>query len=231
MVPLNSAAFVAVTGNALTVTEDLARRFIVCELDARCEDPESRPFSGGFLDDIQSRRAELLTAVLVIWRWGRQNANSLAHGKSLGSFETWAQWCRDPLLALGSRDPVERIETLKVKDPRRQLVADLFRAWQETHGAAPIKADKLAQSVKDIADPQGRGRQYLATFLAGLDGTRAAGFVLNRQGPVGKWGAATYSLSKLQPAGAKSIGPIGRIGHELRVVAFRWARFSSIPAA
>ena len=41
MVPLNSTAFVAVTGNGLTVTEDLARRFIPCELDARCEDPEA----------------------------------------------------------------------------------------------------------------------------------------------------------------------------------------------
>src|SRR6516165_10382254 len=31
MVPLNSTAFVAVTGNGLTVTEDLARRFVLCE--------------------------------------------------------------------------------------------------------------------------------------------------------------------------------------------------------
>ena len=53
MVPLNSTAFIAVTGNGLTVTEDLARRFIPCELDARCEDPESRPFTSGFLKDIE----------------------------------------------------------------------------------------------------------------------------------------------------------------------------------
>jgi hypothetical protein len=65
MVPLNSTAFVAVTGNGLTVTEDLARRFILCELDARCEDPEVRPFRADFLDQIERRRAELLTAVLA----------------------------------------------------------------------------------------------------------------------------------------------------------------------
>ena len=34
MVALNSTAFVALTGNGLSVSEDLARRFIVCE-DAR----------------------------------------------------------------------------------------------------------------------------------------------------------------------------------------------------
>jgi hypothetical protein len=81
MVPLNSIAFVPVTGNGLTVTEDLARRFISCELDARCEDPEQRPFPAGFLDQVEQRRAELLTAALTIWRWGRQNATGLTRGK------------------------------------------------------------------------------------------------------------------------------------------------------
>ena len=123
MVPLNSTAFIAVTGNGLTVTEDLARRFIPCELDARCEDPESRPFASGFLNDIERRRAELLAAVLTIWRWGRQNAARLTRGKPLGSYEMWAEWCRDPLLTLGCRDPVERIEALKANDPRRQRIA------------------------------------------------------------------------------------------------------------
>ena len=42
MVTLNSTAFIAVTGNGLSVAEDLVRRFIFCELDARCEDPEQR---------------------------------------------------------------------------------------------------------------------------------------------------------------------------------------------
>ena len=120
MVLLNSTAFIAVTGNGLTVTEDLARRFISCELDARCEDPESRPFTSGFLKDIERQRAELLAAVLTIWRWGRQNAVRLTRGKPLGSYEMWAEWCRDPLLTLGCRDPVERIKSLKANDPRRQ---------------------------------------------------------------------------------------------------------------
>jgi hypothetical protein len=194
MVPLNSTAFVAVTGNGLTVAEDLARRFIPSELDARCEDPELRPFTAGFLEQIERRRAELLTAVLTIWRWGRQNATSLAHRKPLGSFETWAEWCRDPLLSLGCRDPVDRIEAIKAKDPRRQRIGELFSAWWEHHGAAPVKANDLAEQVKAIADPQGRGRQYLATVVSGLAGTHAAGFVLTRQESAGKWTAATYAL-------------------------------------
>jgi putative DNA primase/helicase len=197
MVPLNSAAFVALTGNGLTVTEDLARRFILCELDARCEDPETRPFAAGFLEDIERRRSELLTAALTIWRWGR--LNTLKHGKPLGSFERWAEWCRDPLVALGCRDPVERIEELKAGDPRRQRIAELFRAWWKHHRAVPMKVNDLADPVKVIADPQERGRQYLATFVSGLAGTHAAGFVLTRQEPAGKWTAATYALTEAAP--------------------------------
>jgi len=56
--------------------------------------------------------------------------------------------------------------------------------------------------VKAVADPQGRGRQYLATFLSGLAGTHAAGFVLSRQEPAGKWTAATYALAMAAAPGA-----------------------------
>ena len=45
MVPLNASAFVILTGNGLTVSEDLARRFVAVDFDARTEDPEVRPFA------------------------------------------------------------------------------------------------------------------------------------------------------------------------------------------
>jgi hypothetical protein len=196
MLPINSTAFIAVAGNGLTVTEDLARRFNHCELDARCEDPEVRSFPAGFPEYIEHNRAVLLGAVLTIWRWGRQNARELAHGKPLGSFETWAEWCRDPLLDLGCRDPVERIGTLKSKDPQRQRIGEFFTTWWTHHGSAPIAANDLDHRVKAIIDPQGRGRQYVAVALMRLAGTRAAGFVLSRQESAGKWTPATYALAQ-----------------------------------
>jgi hypothetical protein len=45
--------------------------------------------------------------------------------------------------------------------------------------------------VKQALDPQGRGRQHLASQLEKLAGTRMAGFVLTRQMPAGKWGATS----------------------------------------
>jgi hypothetical protein len=188
------------------VSEDLARRFEVSNLDAKCEDPEARPFAPSFLAEIELRRAELLAAALTIWRYGRQNVASLTRGETLGSFETWCDWVRDPLLTLGCADPVGQIGSIKASDPRRMRIADLFDTWYRWHGEKPVKATDLAELVIKIIDPQGRGRQFVASSLSGLNGTRAGGFVLTRQPAEGKWGAATYALqrtSNAPPGGAE----------------------------
>jgi hypothetical protein len=195
MVPLNACAFTILTGNGLTVSEDLARRFIAVDFDPKTEDPEARPFMIDIRAEVMKRRRELLAAVLTIWRWGRLDT-SIPKGQALGSFEQWCRWVRDPLLALGCQDPVERISEAKERDGRRQAITDLFGIWWERHQDWPVAARDLHEDVKHAADPQGRGRQYLASYLEKLTGTRMAGFVLTRQAPAGKWGTATFSLRR-----------------------------------
>ena len=196
MVPLSSTAFVAVTGNGIVLAEDLARRFIVSELDAHCEDPEQRELPNGFLVDILRRRSELLTAALTILRWGRQNPTKLDCGRPLGSFEQWASWCRDPLLTLGASDPVKRINTTKARDPGRHNISELFAVWHTHHAEAPVAAADLAEPVCKLIDKQGRGRQFIATYCASLANTRVGGFVLTQQRPAGKWGRTTYAVQR-----------------------------------
>jgi hypothetical protein len=185
-------------------------------LDPQCEDPESRPFPKGFLDKILTRRTELLASVLTIWRWGRQNAVNLTRGLPLGSFETWAEWVRDPLLTLGCQDPVEQVSAAKANDPRRRRVAELFATWWEHHQGQPMRAATLADPVRTIIDPQARGRQYVATRLVQLAGTRAAGFVLTRQHRPASGLLQPTGLSKLSPTRLRAwgIGLIGVIGTE-----------------
>jgi hypothetical protein len=57
----------------------------------------------------------------------------------------------------------------------------------------------LHEEVQRLIDPHGRGRQFIAVALLRLTGTRAGGFVLTRQDPVGKWGHATYALEAVEP--------------------------------
>jgi hypothetical protein len=191
MVPLNTNAFIALTGNAVGISEDLARRFLVVELDAKCENPEQRSFHEDFKTSIKARRTELLGAVLTIWRWDRQA--SLKRGMPLGSFEQWASWCRDPLLALGCVDPVQRASDIKSEDPLRQQIFEFLQTWYAQHGSKPIKLRNVDSKVGALF---GGSRQKLATFVRNLEGARAGGFVLTIKKPQGKWGAADYAVHR-----------------------------------
>ena len=90
----------------------------------------------------------------------------------------------------------------KERDAERQKVMDLFTVWWTCHGDVPIAASDLHHDVKQVADPQNRGRQYLSAYLETLADTRMAGFVMTRQSPAGRWGTATYALRNT--AAAKS---------------------------
>jgi hypothetical protein len=197
MIELNSSAFVAVTGNGVTLTEDLVRRFVVCHLDARCEDPEQRDLEPGFLDYVERRRAELLGAALTIWRWGRQHASSLFRGRPLGSFETWAEWCRDPLVTLGCKDPVDRLTEIKAADPGRRNVFEFFAKWHEVHAGTWVKTTDIRDDVWAVVDYHGRSRQSKTAYLERHVNTVAGGFKLSGRAPAGRWGAWTYQVQRV----------------------------------
>ena len=194
MALLNASAQVILTGNGLSVSEDLARRFLTIELDPGVEDPEARSFPGDIRQEALERRPELLAAALTIWRWGRQA--DFAAGRSLGSFEDWCRWVRDPLLALGCPDPALRVSEAKQRDTQRQSVADLFEAWDRHHGDALVAQADLHAEICSLLAPKNPSRQAISAALSRLDGTRLAGYVLTRHKSDAKWAAARYQLQR-----------------------------------
>jgi hypothetical protein len=186
-VPLHTRTFIGITGNAVEIAEDMARRIINSDFDAHMENPEQRKFRPGFLDDVFASRDLLLSDCLTIWRWGRHN--ELPSGKPLGSYEVWAEWCRDPLLALGARDPVDRIAEIKAADPRRRALLGVFETWWEKHADAELKAKDLDPTVIEIIDTKASrradgslqaSRQRVARFLTVHAGTRLGGYFLEQ---------------------------------------------------
>jgi hypothetical protein len=181
LTPITTAILPFVTGNGVQLAEDLARRFLVIELDAFTEDPEARTFDTDPVAEAHRRRAELLGHALTIWRWGCQNRGALRRGRPLGSFESWVAWCRDPLLSLGCRDPAERVAAIKAEDPQRAAIRETFETWWEHHRDTEMKALDLAEPVRRALDPRERGRSYLIRRVQALVGTRLAGFALESE--------------------------------------------------
>ena len=56
----------------------------------------------------------------------------------------------------------------------------------------------LTPDIIDDLDLPKRSRQYVATVLVKLAGTRVAGFMLRHVRPDGKWSADTYVLEKTE---------------------------------
>lgn len=195
---LHTRTLVLLTGNGLRLSEDLVRRVLTIQLDSRTEHAESRRHRPGFLDDVMSRRTEILSQALTIWRWGRQQEAALPHGLPLASYETWARWVRDPLLALGCRDPVQRIRQSKNSDPRRQQLAEAFAVWHRRHGDRAVAVANLDRKVLEILDLRQRSRQAAVSELERLTGTRLAGYVLERHKSPARWSRATYRLRRTE---------------------------------
>jgi hypothetical protein len=208
MVPLHVSTFIVITGTGVAIAEDMARRILNTHIDAKIENPEERKFKPGFLDGIFAQRPALLSDLLTIWRWGRQNPGVLEVGRPLGSYEIWAQWVRDPLLTLGLRDPVERMAEIKANDPKRRALVELFDLWHEKHKDTPVRAAELDPEVIQLIDKKARksdgtvqySRQWVATFLTQRAGTRVGGYALTqgKEGPESKK-IAVYMLVKTTP--------------------------------
>jgi hypothetical protein len=79
--------------------------------------------------------------------------------------------------------------------------ARIYPAWWQAHEARPVTVMELAEPVRAAADPDSRGRQFIAVKLCVLDGVRAAGFVLARRKSVGKWSPARYLLNRVEASG------------------------------
>jgi hypothetical protein len=204
LVTVNTVASVFITGNGVLLAQDSVRRVIPTEFDARTENPERRQFASDILADVARSRAGILAAMLTIWRFGRL-ARGIERGITLGSYERWCEWVRDPLLSLGCLDPVARLTETKTRDPMRQATGDLFAVWWKHHGPSPQTGHGLDFEVLKLIDPHARGRQFVAAYLEKLSGTRLAGFVLTRQAPVSKWSASTYALSKTRAGEAINV--------------------------
>ena len=126
-IPVNAAMFA--TGNNLTIAGDLNRRTLLCSLDARCEHPEQRKFTGDLIQHVRQNRSSLVAAALTVlraWHVSRQKLDQVP----LGSFEDWSRRIRNPLIWLNRADPCETMLKVKDNDPSRLALAHHSRTME-----------------------------------------------------------------------------------------------------
>lgn len=148
-------ALLLATGNNLAVVGDLKRRTILSRLDAQVERPEQRTFDTNHLDDVFSRRGELIRAALMLpiayLAAGTPTIDGLP---PLGGFEEWDQLVRRPLVWAGLPDPLNASDSLREQDPDLAGMRALLSAWHDVFGDKEVTAAEVLSAgmgSKDLA--------------------------------------------------------------------------------
>ena len=193
-------SLIAATGNGLTVRSDLATRCIPIQLDARVENAGMRHFAFDPVERAGRERADVLGWALTIIRWGRQNEAALPQGKPMGGFEEWTRWVRDPLLALGCPDLVDRVLDAQRQDTSRNADADFCEMFHEYHGTGAVELKNVNVNLLTRLGKNGEPltKQQIAKLFRKKAGTRAGGWLFERTGSIdgNRNGSFRYRVSR-----------------------------------
>lgn len=102
-VRLSTRVLMLATGNNIRVRGDMARRTVVCRLDAKMPNPDERKFSFDAVSEVREDRPALVVDALTIVR-AFIAAGRPGNLSPFGSFEDW-DLVRGALVWLGLADP------------------------------------------------------------------------------------------------------------------------------
>jgi hypothetical protein len=133
------------TGNNPEFSNEMARRLVRIRLDARVDQPWRR---GNFRHPdlrlwVQANRAKLVAACLTLCRaWIA--AGKPACGKSIGSYESWAQVIGGILETAGIPGFLDNIdEMMNASDGEGAMWRSFVRAWWDRYGTAEVGTGDL----------------------------------------------------------------------------------------
>lgn len=141
------------TGNNLETRADAFRRIVSIILDPKMEHPERRIFRGEHANVMayaRRLRSSLIPALLTVLRaYHLAGHPAPANHAPLGSFESWDDWVRRPLLWAMGVDPRPATgDDLDDGSAENEIIQGLLNAW---HDAYPDESFHTVRSVIEMA--------------------------------------------------------------------------------
>lgn len=137
------------TGNNLTLLGDLARRALVCTLDAGCERPELRRFERDAIEHVKAHRAQGIRWALMISKAYLDAGCPEVEAPPYGSFEVWDRMVRRPLIWAGWPDPLGAAEGMRGEDDEFTGMTKFLSAWRSAFGGEVLVAVEIYARITE----------------------------------------------------------------------------------
>ena len=137
-------------GNNLRLVDDVVRRALLAQLDAKVERPELLKRQRDPIEMVLKDRGRYIAAILTVLRAyiaaGKPNP-----ARGIGSsFAGWSDLVRSSLIWLGYEDPYLTVETARAGDPELQKKQAVFLSLKEAFGTEPTGGRTCAEMIEVI---------------------------------------------------------------------------------
>ncbi|MBB5408871.1 hypothetical protein HDG34_002808 [Paraburkholderia sp. HC6.4b] len=143
-------AVVLLTGNNMVLSGDMARRVVVCRIDANVETPFGRSFDVDPLPYCQTHRLEMIVAALTLIRFCLTSAEFKPARGRVASFEEWDKFVRQTVIFIAQTlapnqfgDVMDLLKQNQSEDPERDGLRDLLCALQASFGSRTFTAKEI----------------------------------------------------------------------------------------
>lgn len=138
------------TGNNIKPVKDLSRRVVTIELDAKCESPLLREFSGDPVAEVRANRGRWVMRALRVLQAYLQGAGVLGL-QPVASFGEWSRIVRGALVAAGLPDPGRALVRNVEGDDDRDHLGHVLQVWRECFGDEPLTLRDVLQATGTAA--------------------------------------------------------------------------------
>jgi hypothetical protein len=177
MISVSTQATFLGTGNGVTVTGDLVRRVLPCNIDPRVENPHERSFDMHLPTYVKTQRSELVHAALTILRAYQAAGKPSQNLIPFGSFEQWSDFVRSALVWAGFDDPCKGLVRWMNVDPVRSDLTNVLESWHSSLGNEAYTVERLVVTAQSV------GYSRLENVLLDIAGQHN---VINRRA-LGRW--------------------------------------------
>lgn len=138
------------TGNNIKPVKDLSRRVVTIELDAKCENPLLREFSGDPIAEVRANRGRWIMCALKVLQAYLQGVG-VSGLQPVASFSEWSRFVRGALVAAGLPDPGRALVRNVEGDDDRDHLGHVLQVWWERFEDEPLTLRDVLQATGTAA--------------------------------------------------------------------------------